>query len=89
MGETSYKKRGIATRASRMLVDYGFEYLRLHKIYLNTDGGNYPAHSLFEKVGFVREGYFVDDMIHRGMYIDRVRYAIFAGRVDLSEECVE
>ena len=76
MGETAYKNRGIATEASRMLLDYGFGYLNLHKIYLNTDGENYPAHRLFEKVGFVREGFFVDDMIHRGRYIDRVRYAV-------------
>ena len=78
MGETEYKKRGIATAASRMLVEYGFRYLHLHKIYLNTDGKNYPAHGLFEKAGFVREGYFVDDMIHRGEYIDRIRYAILS-----------
>lgn len=78
MGETAYKNRGIATEASRMLADYGFGRLGLHKIYLNTDGENYPAHRLFEKVGFTREGFFVDDMIHRGRYIDRIRYAILA-----------
>ena len=78
MGEQGYKKRGIATAATRMLVGYGFRELKLHKIYLNTDGENYPAHRLFEKVGFTREGYFVADMIHRGNYIDRVRYAIFS-----------
>lgn len=78
MGEIAYKKRGIATEASHMLVEYGFTHLQLHKIYLNTDGENYPAHRLFEKVGFTREGYFIDDMIHRGKYINRVRYAIFA-----------
>lgn len=84
MGEPGYKKRGIATEATRMLVEYGFRELKLHKIYLNTDGDNFPAHRLFEKVGFTREGYFVDDMIHRGHYIDRVRYAIFSGIADVS-----
>lgn len=78
MGETAYKNRGVATEASRMLVEYGFGHLSLHKIYLNTDGENHPAHRLFEKVGFAREGFFVDDMIHRGRYIDRIRYAILA-----------
>ena len=76
MGETAYKKRGIATRATRMVLDYAFQTLGLHKVYLNTDGENAAAHGLFEKVGFVREGLFVDDMIHRGRYIDRVRYAV-------------
>lgn len=86
MGETGYKKRGIATEAARMLVEYGFEHLHLHKIYLNTDGENYPAHRLFEKVGFVREGLFVDDMIHRGKYIDRIRYAVLSNHVKPEEE---
>lgn len=76
MGETAYKRKGIAAAASRLLLQYAFEELKLHKVYLNTDGENTPAHRLFEKVGFVREGYFVDDMVHRGRYIDRVRYAI-------------
>ena len=82
MGETRFKNRGIATEASRMVVEYSFDYLRLHKIYLNTDGENYPAHGLFEKVGFVREGLFVDDMIHRGKYINRVRYAILSSAIN-------
>lgn len=78
MGETAYKRRGIATIASRMLIAYGFDHLQLHKIYLNTDGENYGAHHLFEKVGFRQEGFFVDDMIHRGKYINRIRYAILS-----------
>ena len=76
MGETAYKKRGIATQASRIILDYAFNGLGLHKVYLNTDGENVAAHRLFEKVGFIREGYFVEDMIHRGKYIDRIRYAV-------------
>ena len=76
MGETQFKRCGISTLASQLLLRYAFEELKLHKIYLNTDGENIAAHRLFEKVGFVREGYFIDDMIHRGRYIDRIRYAI-------------
>lgn len=83
MGEVAYKRRGVATTAIQMLLEYGFEYLHLHKIYLNTDGDNYPAHRLFEKVGFVREGYFRDDMIHRGRYIDRIRYSVFSDWQDM------
>lgn len=76
MGETQYKNKGIATKACMKLIEYAFFTLKLHKIYLNTDGENVIAHKLFEKVGFVKEGYFVDDMVHRGKYIDRIRYAI-------------
>lgn len=76
MGEPAYMRHGIATYATQLLLDYAFNTLSLHKVYLNTDGENFKAHRLFEKTGFQREGYFVDDMIHRGQYIDRIRYAI-------------
>ncbi len=76
MGETEYKNKGIATKACIKLIEYAFSILNLHKLYLNTDSKNIIAHKLFEKVGFVREGYFIDDMIHHGKYIDRIRYAL-------------
>ena len=76
MGETQYKNKGIATEACKQLISYAFDDLNLHKLYLNTDAKNKIAHKLFEKVGFQREGYFIDDMIHRGKFIDRIRYGI-------------
>ncbi len=76
MGESAFMRRGIASCAMKMMVEYAFSNYAVHKVYLNTDGENVAAHRLFEKVGFTREGYFVDDMIHNGRYIDRVRYAI-------------
>ena len=75
MGEEQYKGRGVATKASEMLVEYGFKQLGLNKIYLNVDAENIVACRLYEKLGFVCEGYFKKDMIHRGSYIDRKRYA--------------
>lgn len=58
MGDTRYKNKGIATQASLILLDYAFCELKLHKIYLNTDGDNIIAHRLFEKIGFTKEGGF-------------------------------
>ena len=84
MGETSFKRKGIATKASELLIRYAFSEIDLHKVYLNTDGENHAAHRLFEKVGFKREGVFKDDMIHHGKYIDRIRYAII-NKAEVSE----
>lgn len=76
MGETKFMRKGIASIALSILVEYAFSHYSLHKVYLNTDGENIGAHKLFEKTGFVREGYFVDDMLCRGKFIDRIRYAV-------------
>lgn len=83
MGEVIYKKRGISTVAIQILLGYGFQHLHLHKIYSTTDGENHAVHRLLEKVGFVQEGYFKDDMIHRGRYIDRIRYSVFSDWQDI------
>lgn len=86
MGRTEYKHKGIATKACMMLIDYAFSKLKLHKLYLNTDGENDIAHRLFEKVGFSKEGEFKEDMWHRGRYIDRIRYGLLNKQNKLGEE---
>ena len=48
MGETAFKGKGIATEASRQLIDYAFSELHLNKIYLYTEVENAAAQRLFE-----------------------------------------
>lgn len=79
IGETQYKGKGIGKAATKLLLSYGFEELKLKKIYLNVDSENIAACNLYEKSGFVCEGEFKCDLFHRGRYIDRKRYAILKG----------
>ncbi|MBQ7789426.1 MAG: GNAT family N-acetyltransferase [Clostridia bacterium] len=76
MGNTSFKRKGIATKATKMLLKHAFEDLNLNKVYLNVDEENEIACRLYEKVGFKCEGVFIKDLFHRGKYINRKRYAI-------------
>ncbi|MBQ3483151.1 MAG: GNAT family N-acetyltransferase [Clostridia bacterium] len=85
MGDTSVKRRGIATRATFLLLRHAFETLGLNKVYLNVDDENEAACRLYEKVGFVLEGRFIQDLWHRGRLIDRRRYAAFRGRIVFNE----
>ena len=59
-----------------MILEYAFNELSLNKIYLNVDAENIPACNLYEKVGFIQEGYFSQDLMHRNKLIDRKRYAV-------------
>ena len=79
IGETSFKNKGIATKATQAIIEYGFKELGLHKIYLTVDADNEAAIRLYEKTGFIREGVFVDDMYNtkKSRFINRARYAIF------------
>ena len=82
LGEKQYKGKGIATIATKLLLEFGFGKLDLRKIYLNVDADNVIACHLYEKCGFVCEGYFKKDMFHRGRFIDRKRYSIFSEHED-------
>jgi len=78
LGEKEFKGKGIAKSATKMLIDYSFTELGLNKVFLNVDAQNIVACHLYEKCGFECEGFFKKDMMHRGQYIDRKRYAILA-----------
>ncbi len=74
LGEQAYKGKGVAKEATRLILNYGFGVLGLNKIYLFTEIGNTEAQRLFERVGFVREGIIRQDIISRGVFVDRIAY---------------
>ena len=77
LGELDYMGKGIASKATELILKYAFEDLSLNKVYLNVDADNNRACKLYEKLGFKNEGYFKNDMYARGHLIDRVRYAYY------------
>ncbi len=78
IGENSFKQKGIATKATHAIIEYAFSELKLHKVYLTVDAKNEHAIHLYEKSGFKREGYFVDDLFcaSSSTFINRERYAV-------------
>ena len=76
MGEKAYKGKGIAYRASKILLQFAFEKLQLNKVYLYTEVENIGAQKLFEKLLFKKEGVLKCDLIHNGRIIDRIAYGL-------------
>lgn len=74
MGETIFKGKGVAKKASKLILKYGFEDLGLNRIYLFTEIGNIAAQKLFEQVGFTGEGILRQDIFSHGEYADRYAY---------------
>ena len=56
IGAPQERGKGLAKRATQMLVDFGFEQLKLNRIYLRTLGGNMKNIRLNESLGFQFEG---------------------------------
>lgn len=78
IGETSYKGKGIATKATKAILDYAFTVLKLHKVYLTVDAENVAAKRLYEKIGFRQEGLLIDDLYnaYEERFINRERLAL-------------
>lgn len=76
MGLTSYKGKGVAAQASRLILNYAFNELKLNRIYLFTESDNIIAQRLFEKIGFVKEGVLKNDVYSKGHFVDCYAYAI-------------
>lgn len=56
----SYSGQGIMTRACRMLIQYGFEELKLHRIEIGNAVGNPASGAVAKKLGFKKEGVMRD-----------------------------
>lgn len=67
---------GIGKVSVRWLVQYGFSFLGLQKIYLYTLESNMPARKLYENLSFVCEGILRRHHYHLGSYVDRCIYGI-------------
>lgn len=50
--EKAYWSKGYGTEATRLVVDYGFHFLNLHNVWLETMSYNLRAIRAYEKAGF-------------------------------------
>lgn len=68
--------RGYAAEAARLLLDFCFEQLELHRVYAELDPRNTASVALCERLGMRHEGHFVEDLFLKGEWTDTGRYAI-------------
>ena len=76
IGATDIYGQGIATRASRLLLAYGFEQLLLHRIYCGTSMNNIAMQHLALKLGFTQEGQRKEAFYKDGRYVDILEYGV-------------
>jgi diamine N-acetyltransferase len=60
IGSGDARGRGVGTEATRLLLEYGFEQLDLHRIYLYVFESNDPARRLYARAGFRTEGLLIE-----------------------------
>jgi [ribosomal protein S5]-alanine N-acetyltransferase len=74
-----YWGRGYATEAAREVVRYGFEELRLHRVYAARFGTNPASGRVLAKIGMSYEGTLREHHRKGGDYEDRVAYGLLVG----------
>jgi ribosomal-protein-serine acetyltransferase len=70
--------QGVATRAARLLVAYGFRDLDLARIEILVAQENHGSQRVAEKIGAVREGVLRQRLKVQGTLVDAVVYSLIA-----------
>jgi len=78
IGAAADRGRGYGSEMLRALVGFGFDHLRLERIWLEVYDTNPGARRVYERVGFVHEGTLRRAVFREGRYLDVHRMAILA-----------
>ena len=76
IGEEEEKEKRLRNTAAKLILEYGFKELGLHKIFLRVLSDNKLAIRSYEKAGFKKEGYFKDEILLDGRYRDLIFMAV-------------
>ncbi len=76
IGEKEFWSKGVGLDATRLMVEYGFERLNLHRIDLGVFAEHAAAVRCYEQAGFKVEGRMREDLFLDGKYRDRLRMGL-------------
>jgi RimJ/RimL family protein N-acetyltransferase len=76
VGEKDYWSKAYGTEAARLMINYGFQQLNLHRISSSAFGFNERSIKFHKKVGFREEGRLRQAIFKNGEYHDLVLFGI-------------
>jgi len=82
IGETKYWNMTAALESEKLLFQYAFEKLNLHKVFAGANVENKGSWKVLERLGFVKEGVFRDTVYRNGKYYDAYMYSILRSEYD-------
>ena len=72
IGEDNFRGKGLGSEAARLIVDFAFKDLKLHRVFLRVFKHNVTAVASYKKVGFEVEGIARDMVYLDGKYHDMI-----------------
>jgi RimJ/RimL family protein N-acetyltransferase len=76
IGNKAYWSKGYGTEVTKLVVDYGFASLNLHRIALTVSETNPGGVTAYQRAGFTSEGILRQASYRDGTYHDKIAMAI-------------
>jgi RimJ/RimL family protein N-acetyltransferase len=71
-----FQRMGYATEAVTRVINFLFHDLHKHRVIASIDPGNTASIKLVERIGFRKEGHFVESLLINGKWVDDLIYAL-------------
>jgi [ribosomal protein S5]-alanine N-acetyltransferase len=71
-----YHGKGIVPEAIQLIIDYGFNQMKMHSIEAIIDPDNQASARVLEKNGFVKEAHLKENEFYDGRFLDTVIYSL-------------
>ena len=68
--------RGLMQEAMTVVLDYGFNTIKLHSVEANVNPNNTRSIQLLERNGFAREAYHRENYYYNGHFLDSAIYSL-------------
>ncbi len=76
MVSPEFQGKGIISEAVKLIVDYGFNEMKMHSLEAVIDPDNIASARVLEKNGFIKEAHFKQNEFFDGKFIDTVVYSL-------------
>ncbi|MBD2518437.1 GNAT family N-acetyltransferase [Nostoc sp. FACHB-973] len=80
-----YWRQGYATEAAQAILKFGFEELKMHRIWSWCIAENIASFKVLEKIGMRREGHMQEKELIKGKWYDSFIYAILETEWKISQ----
>lgn len=71
-----FQNKGYATESVKSMIDFLFKDLDKHRIITSIDPKNKSSIQLVERIGFRKEGHFIESLLINGKWLDDLIYAL-------------
>ena len=76
IGDQNERSKGYSKEALKLTLNFAFNNLGLHRVFLSVREDNVAALGLYEKLGFIREGILRDSIYKNGKYLSLIIMSI-------------